>query len=156
MGQSKERVTTIEETLEGIDLEIFKMSRIQCTIEDMAVLTGLTVDVFYNKYHRLVAMGRSDGRKALLAAQHESAFVAKDTGMQKWLGIQFLKQLHKIEGKHSVEGNITYVAEWGTTEREETETVYASQRAAHAPSKHGKVQGSSVGQASGQDDSVTE
>jgi hypothetical protein len=100
----------------SIDWSAFEeMCKIQCTIEEIAGVLGISVDTIEravkDKYNVLFAdyiqTKRSDGKASLRRSQYLKATVKDDTTMQIWLGKQWLGQTDK-------QVNLNLTADLGT------------------------------------------
>jgi len=101
---------------------IEKLAGVGCSNESIAIQAGCSVDTLTRRYAELLKKSRENLRTQLRIWQLEAARKGNVT-MQIWLGKQMLGQTEKVEEtiKQEVKQEITYVSEWGSPAKNETE-----------------------------------
>jgi hypothetical protein len=84
-----------------IDPELVrKLASIFCTMNQIGIIVGCSVDTLENRFSDVIKMGRETGRTSLLRKQFEVA-MAGNVGMLIWLGKQHLGQTDKVEQENN-------------------------------------------------------
>jgi hypothetical protein len=75
---------------------IFKLASICCTMNEIAAVSGLSVDTLERRFADTIKSGREVGKASLRREQFRMALSGNAT-MLIWLGKQLLEQTDKVE-----------------------------------------------------------
>jgi len=86
---------------EGLEKQIRSLAMIQCTVEEIAIVTGHSSTTLRRHFGDAIKEGREGGKSSLRRAQFKAALKGNPT-MLIWLGKQTLGQKDKLE--HELSG----------------------------------------------------
>lgn len=81
---------------------IERMAAIHCTLDEMASITGVSVDTLGRRFAEPIKRGRARGKRSLRRHQYKLAKSGNAT-MLIWLGKQLLEQRDKLEHSGDVD-----------------------------------------------------
>lgn len=82
------------------------LAGIGCTMIEIALISGLSVDTLERRFAEVIEKGRADRRASLRRKQTELA-LAGDRTMLIWLGKQDLGQTDKSDARHEHSGTVS-------------------------------------------------
>ncbi len=106
-----------------------KLARIHCTMDEIAMIVGCSVDTLERRFADTIKAARSRGKMSLRRWQWKSARLG-NTGMLVWLGKQYLDQKDQIEQVVD-DKRIKFLIGWG----DETETDPINSETANSSAK---------------------